>query len=162
DVAAATDTTYDAAGEVRAVTAPGGAVTRYAYDRLGRGVSTTEAAGPTAESTTWRGYGAAGNPVWDTDPRWLATRCGASPRGRPTSRALLLDGGVEEQWTTTYDAAGHVTAESDPLGETTTTAYDAVGRPVLVTDPLGRSTATAYDPAGEVVSTTDALGHVTL
>jgi YD repeat-containing protein len=44
-IAATTTTNYDNLGEVTSVTAPGGAVSRYGYDVLGRSVSATAAYG---------------------------------------------------------------------------------------------------------------------
>jgi YD repeat-containing protein len=68
-----------------------------------------------------------------------------------------------------YDAAGQLTAVTDPLGRVTTFDYDGLGRQVKVTqpDPDGPGgqapafQATVYDAAGRVLQTSNALGHTT-
>ncbi|WP_325550110.1 RHS repeat-associated core domain-containing protein [Flexivirga sp.] len=74
--------------------------------------------------------------------------------------------------TSTYDAAGRVTASTvhasatDTTGRTTTTAYTpATGGPVTgvtVTNPLGQTTTQTTDPAhGTVTKAVDVAGHAT-
>ena len=45
-----------------------------------------------------------------------------------------------------YDAAGHLTAVTDGLNQTSRTAWDPLGRPSGETDPLNQSTAYRYRP----------------
>src|SRR6185436_7510185 len=58
--------------------------------------------------------------------------------------------------TFTYDAAGHPTSATDPLGRTTTT-YDANGLP-LSTTAGGLTTSQTYNVRGLVTTSTDAYG----
>ncbi|SIO13416.1 RHS repeat-associated core domain-containing protein [Singulisphaera sp. GP187] len=69
----------------------------------------------------------------------------------------------------TYDAAGRLTTETDPLGRVTTYQYDPAGRLASVTapDPDGAGPLTApvtryaYDAEDRLTSLTDPLGRVT-
>lgn len=69
----------------------------------------------------------------------------------------------------TYDKAGNLRSESDPLGNLTQWNYDAEDRlvEVILADPDGTGPQTspvlayAYDAADQLVSETDALGNLT-
>jgi RHS repeat-associated protein len=135
-IAATTATNYDNLGEVTSVTAPGGAVSRYGYDVLGRSVSATAAYGTSLARTTTTAYDTLGRTIAVTDPANKTT-------------------------TTAYDDIARSVAVTDPLNKTWSTAYDPAGRPTTRTDPLGKSTITAYDLLGRVTSVTDQLSHAT-
>lgn len=62
----------------------------------------------------------------------------------------------------TWDAAGHMTSVTDPLGNVTTMSYDAAGNLVARTDPAGRTTTWAYvDGCSEPVAICDPTGACT-
>ena len=100
-------TSYDDAGNKLTETDPLGHVTTHTYDGANRLVSTTTASG--AKTTMF--YDANGNLVKQVEPRGNVV--GANPDDYAT--------------TFTYDAAGRVLTETDPLNHVTTHVYDAVG-----------------------------------
>jgi len=57
-------------------------------------------------------------------------------------------------WTYTYDAAGNVLTETDPLGNTTTTTYDAAGNKLTETDANNHTTTYTYNAANQLISVT--------
>ncbi len=61
----------------------------------------------------------------------------------------------------TYNAAGQVTSETDPLGNVTRHDYDAFSRETTATDPEGNVTAFTYNALDLITSVTDALGNKT-
>jgi YD repeat-containing protein len=89
-IAATTTTNYDNLGEVTSVTAPGGAVSRYGYDVLGRSVSATAAYGTSLARTTTTAYDTLGRMIAVTDPANKTT-------------------------TTAYDDIARTVAVTDPL-----------------------------------------------
>jgi RHS repeat-associated protein len=74
--------------------------------------------------------------------------------GRPITQQAP-DGGVTRRG---YDAAGHITSVSDPLGHATHYEYDAAGRPTRVTDARGGQTRSEYDGNGYVTAIIDPVG----
>lgn len=58
-----------------------------------------------------------------------------------------------------YDAAGNVTAQTDPLRNTVQVLYDPKNNPTQVTDELGAKTQMGYDAGGNLTGLTDALGN---
>ena len=54
----------------------------------------------------------------------------------------------------TYDTAGDVLTETDPLGNVTTNTYDALGRLTSTALPDGSTTSFSYDLVGNLISTT--------
>ncbi|MGW0505907.1 LamG-like jellyroll fold domain-containing protein [Micromonospora sp. NPDC003241] len=142
---------YYGNGDLARVTEPGGLVTEYTYDALGRRltekvVSDTYPAGVTTAFT------------YDQHSR-LKTATGPV-----TTEAIS---GVRHQGRTTndYDADGNVTAVtvSDLLGgdpeRVTTTEYDEYNRPVKVIDAEGNETGYGYDRFGNRTSMVDANGN---
>jgi RHS repeat-associated protein len=61
----------------------------------------------------------------------------------------------------TYDAAGRLTGETDPLGFTTIYTYNQVGNLVARRDKDGTVTTFAYDGENRLTGETDALGRTT-
>ena len=139
----ATTTTYNAVGEVVAVSDPDGTISRNAYDQAGRLIYTIDGAG----DVVYRTY----NP----DNRLLSSTRYATPLSSAVMGALGLQ-------VTTTTIAADVTASSSSSAladdKTLSYTYDADGR-LLSSAPMG-ATAT-YDALGEVVATTDALGNST-
>ncbi|MCL4845398.1 MAG: hypothetical protein KJ066_02575 [Acidobacteria bacterium] len=107
---------------------------------------------------------------------------------QPSVVARVLDDGTTQETLATYNASGHVTSRTDPLGRTTTYTYAANGRDLLevrqttggandlvasyadytlsgqpqtVTDAAGQTTTLTYAATGEVATVTNARGETT-
>ncbi|MER7459558.1 polymorphic toxin-type HINT domain-containing protein [Micromonospora sp. NPDC126480] len=143
-----TSYTYYGNGDLARVTEPGGLVTEYTYDTLGRRltekvISDTYPAGVTTTYT------------YDEHSRVKTVT------GPVTTDAIS---GVRHQLRTTndYDADGNVTKATvaDLLGgdpdRVTTTEYDEYNRPVKVIDAEGNETSYGYDRFGNRTSMVDA------
>lgn len=173
--------TYDAVGNLLASnshrSATVGRITRHEYDYLNRLIKTTTPPPATSEaqSVTLYGYDIFGNQtsvtqtstaldaiqkttvyVYDNLNRLTET---ISPN--PVTGAVA-DGPVS---TTTFDLAGRVLTQRDPLGRVTTFYYDDLDRKIRVVgedpdassdataDTLAAETLYAYDNAGNLLST---------
>lgn len=150
------------AGYVTAVTDPTGAVSRTAYDVLGRPVTRTDPEG----RTTTLSYDAAGNITTVAAPGGRVTRYAYDAEGRVTARVDprgAVAGGDAGRFTTRfgYDLDGNQTTVADPLGGLSTTAFDAAGRRVSVVDAGGRATSWSYDRVGRLAGVTGPTGAVT-
>jgi YD repeat-containing protein/autotransporter-associated beta strand protein len=168
---------YDADGNLLAVTDPRGFTTTYAYDNLGRRITETSAdpdgTGPLVALVRRSVYDRAGNlrfevapggaseadvsftteHVYDALNREIRTILPdpdgpTGPLGRPTP-------------TRAFNASGFLASTTDALGRTTSYAYDKLGRVLSVTNALGATATTAHDAVGNTVITTDALGRRT-
>ena len=148
--------------------------TWYAYDVLGRLVTTTNA----LSGTTVTEYDVLGRRAASIDAEGNTTRYGYDPAGRLVTTTNALSGTVVTVYdalgrrvaqtnplgyTTvyTYDSAGRLVAQADPLGNVTTYGYDALGRRTVITDADGVAITTIYDAAGRAATTSDALGNTT-
>ena len=60
-----------------------------------------------------------------------------------------------------YDAAGNVVAEIDPLGRITRFQYDSMNRRTRTTDALGGVSTTGYDAVGNVILSSDTANNQT-
>jgi YD repeat-containing protein len=130
-------TTYDAVGNVIAVTDELFRTTNYTYDNLGRKTAEIDPDPGTGRPTTRYAYDANGNLVSTTDPLGHTT-------------------------TTAYDLLNRVTKTTDALNNTTISVFSAVGNLLSVTDPDNNKTSYTFDVLGRVTTETDALGHTTL
>lgn len=163
----AATTTYNAAGQVAAITNRNGGRTSYGYDNVGLLNAVTS---PTGDATTYT-YDASGSLTGRTDPRLQATTFGYDDVNRLT--AITTAAG--QAWTYGYDTNGNRATTTVPSGNATTTAGD--GTITSTFDPLGRRTAAVYsdgtptltwdyDQAGRVTGMSDgltaSLGPVTL
>ena len=157
---------YDDAGNLKTVTSPDGAATRYTYDAGHRVLSVLDPNQADAETPkpTVNVYDAAGRTVSQTDPL-----------GRKTTFAYGTD------MTTITDAKGNVTVEKywqglrvavtrgsgTPQATTTRFSYDPVTLGIVATshttagDPSDHLTSASYDSRGLRTSETDALGRAT-
>lgn len=128
-------------------TDPNGHTSKTSYDTYGDVVSRTDPAGRVTK------YG------WDT-ARGLrtskvgpaGTAAGVTPGCAPPTTGCT---------TYSYDAAGHNTKTTGPLGHTHRQTYDADGNEVSSTDGDGNTTTYTYDAADQKVKTTTADGTVT-
>jgi RHS repeat-associated protein len=129
---------YDAAGYPAATTGPGGYVTRFEHDALGRRIVEIlpEVAG-VADRTEWQYH-------WHGTPRRIRR-----PRGE-YSDAVITDPYLEER--VDVDPLGHVTRRV--VGANTAAPRehkvrtDFRGRPIFVTAPDGAVTRTCFDERG--------------
>ncbi len=180
---ATTASSYDQRGFRTASTDPRGTsgttpdpayTTNYGSDAAGRTVAVTSP--PVADSdsgatpvntlsTALTSYDTYGDQVAQRDGRGNTTTTSYDALGRPTSTTLPAytppgtAAPVAATSRNTYDAAGRVTASTDPLNRTTTNAYDGLDRltrtvaPPLSAGATGATTAYGYDTAGNRTST---------
>ncbi|WP_340558538.1 DNRLRE domain-containing protein [Streptomyces sp. GSL17-111] len=183
-----TTRTVDDRGLTLTETAPRGNVsgadpadhtTDFTYDALGRLVETAAAPvtveqhgapATTERPTTRTGYNTFGEVTANQGPNGHVTRTAYDDAGRAVATTLpdyTPPGGGSPQTATvrrTYDAAGRVATETDPLGHVTSSTYDQLGRLTAVTEPAptegGQQPVTrhTYDLVGERLSTTDPTG----
>ncbi|MFE5375192.1 RHS repeat-associated core domain-containing protein [Streptomyces mirabilis] len=178
-----TATTYTADYLAASVTDPLGNVQRYNYDKMGNVLQATDALSRITTST----YNAnnqvatvrdrAGNLItysYDAAGRLAAE---TSPLGNKTTYAYNTDGLLTDTveprgnatgadpaqytWHTSYDVAGNVTGQTDPLGNTTASSYDAVGNVSASTDTRGKKTAYGYDDLDRLAKVTAPDGGTT-
>lgn len=145
--------TYNAAGDLAAVTLPGVSTPityTYTADHLLQ--SETDARGNAGGLTA---YYPDGRLQSVTDAVGNTTSYTYDVPAR-TTYVTNPDGGVI---TTTTDGAGNVISQIDPLGRTRTYTYDGQNNLLSATDPLGHATAYTYDANGNQTSATDPLNH---
>nr|WP_247655995.1 hypothetical protein [Hydrogenophaga aromaticivorans] len=72
-------------------------------------------------------------------------------RGNLTEQVVTdtVQGG-SQVWRWTYNAAGLMASQTDPLGHTSSYVYDSAGQMTRSTNPLGHVTQYGYDAAGRV------------
>jgi len=145
---------YDSRGNVSFSAGPGGTDIALEYDSAGRirGI-----VNPRSERTR-TSRNAAGQVVvrelLDDQGRALSrSEYEYDPNGRLT-RAIevALDGQADSRVSEfSYDAAGRLTARSNPMGEVESFEYDAAGNLTAIVDPLGARTEMDYDQRGLLV-----------
>lgn len=149
---ARTSFAYFQSGDLAKVIEPGGLVTSFTYDRLGRTATKTEAWGGRETTTTY---------AYDEQSRVTKTVL-------PANRDAITGADHQQQVVQTYDVDGNVatTEVSDVLGNEsgvdaarlTSYDYDDHNRMTAVTDPLGNRVAYEYDQFGNQTSMVDANG----
>ncbi|HEX7814109.1 putative Ig domain-containing protein, partial [Dyella sp.] len=146
---------YDAFGRVvQQIDGNGHAIT-YAYDPLGRQVSSSQVvqgATRTIQST----YDAFDRVLTQTDALGQTTRYQYDIDHHRVT-VTSPDGVVT---VSTQDAYGDTVAVTDAQGHTLTSTYDGDGRVLTVTDALGHVTTNQYDAVGDLLQVTDAAGQV--
>ena len=148
-----TFTSYDSLGRRASTTDVMGHVTEFAYDGLGRVITTTRYldSQPVETSVT---YDALGNRLTQTDGEDHTVTTHYDTLNRPV--VTISHEGVAI--TTTYNAASWVMGTINNLGHTTANDYDALGRLVVMTDGENHDTEYGYDALGNQIVMTDALG----
>jgi RHS repeat-associated protein len=144
---------YDSGGDVMLATGPTGLVTSYTYDSLGRQLTQTQISDTfSAGLTISYAYDGQDRVVTQTDP-------GVTDR---------VTGDVHSEVTTrTYDPDGNLltTTLSDTTGgdpsRTTTDTYNAHAELASTTDSLGNATSYTYDTLGDRASETNPAGVIT-
>jgi YD repeat-containing protein len=172
---------YDAAGQLRAVTDPTGATTTTFYDADGRVAGTVDPIGAVTAYT----YDADGQVIAETAYATTVSTAGWST-SQPTTLPVPTANANDRTSHTVYDAAGRVIATISPAGEIVTTTYDGEGHAVatraysqtltgsalttflaapnlasLPTSSSDRLSQAFYDADGQVIATVDADGNVT-
>ncbi len=161
---------YDSSGRVTRVTNAAGAATDYTYDgagNLANVIAPPNNDAGTRPRTTY-GYDSLGRVTSVTDPLGHATVYTYDAADRITT--VTLPGPAANSpltFTTTYsydnyDPASSLmfTAVTDPNGRVTRQGYDQLGRLVRSIDALGNTTGYGYDQ-GHLASVRDANGNVT-
>lgn len=145
------DTEFDALGRAVRVTRPyyaGEAPVwlETAYDALGRTVLEINA------------DGAATRHLYDGLTTTVINELGQSRTTVKDSQGNVVEvsDAIEGLTSYSYDAAGSLTATTDPSGNVMTASFDLRGRRVLSNDPDLGSTSFTYNVLGELVSQTDA------
>ncbi|MBP7693152.1 MAG: hypothetical protein KA764_14605, partial [Anaerolineales bacterium] len=169
-------------GQLRTITDPNGAVTRYAYDAFGRLTAVARPADTLAAPTTRYAYIEAGAPSRRETYQRVTSGCAACERvvvqiydglGRVVQTRAPAEAGQQIVTNTAYDALGRVAAgyvpETQPFSLTLTrpagwerrphtrTTYDALGRAVHIAGPDGAAAQTFF--RGARAAALDANGH---
>ncbi len=152
-----TTTAYTPGGQPLSVTNGLGHVTQFQYDALNRQVLQRDvvnnADGGTETLESVSRYDGNGNRTYRRDPRGLEHLFEFDLLNRPT--VARVNG--QTIATTTYDAAGNVSTETDLHGHLTVYEYDALYRRILTRLPLAPyATTTTFDLAGNILRETDA------
>ncbi len=138
-------TSYDDAGQVIAQIDPMGHATSFVYDNAGNRTSVEDATG---KETTWH---------YETDSnRLLYTEDALNHRVTHSYDDAGRQTGIQDArgywYSLSYDTAGRLYTETNPLGYVTTHQYDDAGRETVRTDANGHARTTTYDAAGRPVS----------
>jgi RHS repeat-associated protein len=141
-------------------TSPGGVTATYGYDRIGETTSQTDGAGNTTSYTY--DYQGDQTKTIEADQTWSQTDY--DPAGRPVSSEQYdASGALLNQTSQVYDGVGNVLASTDANGHTSHFTYDAAGtvtqevQPVSDTEAI--TTGFGYDAAGDQTRFTDGRGN---
>ncbi|MBN8491307.1 MAG: tandem-95 repeat protein, partial [Burkholderiales bacterium] len=148
--------TYDDAGNRVSMTNERGFTTRYAYDKLDRLITTTDA----LEGDTTYEYDPVGNRVAVTDPLQRTTRFAYDNLKRLIAVAVPDPAGSQDigkalVTTYDYDPVGNRVKTTDPLGHASTATFDALRRVVSETDATQKTTSYEYTVKGELKAIVD-------
>jgi RHS repeat-associated protein len=148
-----TTNSYDAEGNLVAVTDANGFTSRFDFDGVGRRIRQIDALNRTNLFT------------WDNNDNLL---CSVDALG--FTNAFTYDGNNNRTssldprnalTTNIYDLKDRVVCVINALGNAITNVYDALDRKIRTADARGNVTWLAYDAIGNLVAVTNALGHVT-
>ncbi|HEX6701714.1 MAG TPA: DUF6531 domain-containing protein [Gaiellaceae bacterium] len=153
---------YDAQNRLIKITAPDTGVTQYSYDAAGNRITETDQLNRVSTST------------YDADNRLASV---TTPLSEKTTYFSDQNGNLAKQVeprgnvqganpddyarTFTYDAAGRVVTETDPLGNVTSYSYDKVGNRTGVTDAASHTTSYEYDAENRLTKVTAPDGGMT-
>ncbi len=163
---AATEFTYDAAGQIVTITRPDGTRLHYEYDAAHRVTAVANDLGERIEYS----LDAMGNHTAETVKSATAAIVLTQAQVFDELGRMLRHLGAYLGETTAYayDANGNVLSETDPVGGIIEIAYDALDRlvlrraPAATTDPAeGRDALYAYDDRDNQTAVTDQRGLVT-
>ncbi|GAA0378051.1 hypothetical protein GCM10009541_20670 [Micromonospora gifhornensis] len=158
---------YYASGDIAEVVEPGGKITRYAYDGLGRLLTETEVTDthPTGLVTS-RTYDLLGREITETEPA-VTNRVTGAVHTAHTSTTYDVDGNITEVTVSdltggdaprttrhTFNAYGQEVSVTNAANQTTQFAYDLYGRIVTETEPDGGVTTSTYDVEGNLLTST--------
>jgi RHS repeat-associated protein len=144
--------TYDAVGNLLAVTDANHNTTSYEYDLIGRKISQTDAIGATRSYK----YDAMNQIRSMTDASGNITQYTYNKNGKLLSVTDAVYGTTQFE----YDPNSRLIKTIDSLGNVTTNNYDAKGRLVKTTEADGGITQMSYDALDRLTSRTDAEGNV--
>lgn len=151
DVNVCAVTFYDSLGRRSASQDGMGNLAEFAYDGLGRLITTTQYLDQLPIYTI-TSYDALGNRLSSTDAEGHTTSYAYDSLNRLV-QTTSAEGITNTQ---TYNAAGWVITSTDGLDHSTVMGYDLLGRRVSLTDPEGNTTTTVYDALGNQVALVDA------
>lgn len=165
---AKTTYSYNAVGQVVAVTDPISSVTQVTYDNAGNRVSVTRDVGPgRLNQLTATAYNVRGDVISVTDPNGTVTTNTYDAARRPSATISPAAPGAPNGIVTTFsrDADGRVLQTQQSANgavlRTTSTTYTLTEKPATSTDANGNVTSYAYDTVDRLSSTTDAMGRTT-
>ncbi|GAA2564266.1 hypothetical protein GCM10010435_40680 [Winogradskya consettensis] len=124
---------------------PADFTTRYTYDAVGNITAVTDALGARMSF----GYDALNQVVRNTDRLGNATTYGYDDANRATR--VVAPGAAKPTTKYEYDKAGHVVKRTDPNGHSGEYTYDVLGRVSTVKDALDRKSTYAYDIESNMV-----------
>ena len=149
-----TSFTYNATGELSGVTAPGGQVTSFTYDRSGH---LTNAGGVEFTYNTGGGLVSGGGHtfVYDLNGRVIQI---VDPQGSTTPISYNTGGGINSFDSTSfaYDSQGRLIQLANPTSGTVNFSYGSGGELIQ-----SGATTYAYDRLGRLISTIDPLTGTT-
>ncbi|WP_410814556.1 LamG-like jellyroll fold domain-containing protein [Micromonospora sp. 067-2] len=159
--------TYYASGDVAEMLEPGGKVTRYAYDGLGRLLTETEVTDSHPEGlTTSHEYDRLSREITETEPGVTNRVTGAIHTARTTTVhdddgnvsavtvSDLTGGDASRTERHTYNSYGQESSTTNGVNQTTAFEYDRYGRVVKETEPDAGVTTSTYDVEGNLLTTT--------
>ena len=143
---------YNAGNQLTSVTGRSGALTRYAYDSMGRLVTIIDA---NAHAIVNVAYDSMGRVTTQKDALGKVTSFAYSSSPQKTTITDPLGHAVVDQY------SGNVLlSHTDAIGDTTSVVRDSSLNLTGLTDPLGNSYSFLYDTRGNVTKVTDPLYSV--
>lgn len=155
---AVTSITYDAAGQVTALTLPSTDTLLMDYDAAGQLVSMRAASGERWDYV----YDKMGNVTAETTKRTDGSTSLQIARAfDELGRLVRITTGPQRTSRWSYDKVGNAVLETTPNGHATSTAFDALDRVVNTVAPDGGATALAWNPQDNVTGHTDPIAVTT-
>ncbi|WP_166671919.1 PKD domain-containing protein [Methylosinus sp. sav-2] len=149
--------TYDARGLALTKTDPLGRVTSYAYNTSGNLSRTTDATGAAFD----RYYDGSGNLILTVDAVGTPIARNRASRYDANNRIIQQTSAAGQVSATSYDGNGNVIQIVDPAGNVTRRSFDGDNRLVSETTPDAGTSSFTYDANGNRLTATDASGAVT-